>query len=170
MTGPVINIIDKVICRMKEEMGSRSDDIEIYVGMEIWRTIEVEVGGPLKRVSNRAISDADSQGASPFIEGGVTDEPTYEEYPISLLNGSKLIQEPRIGDYEIIIVDRKAISQKSTGEPILVRPAGLYRLQLGYLDGAEPCSHCGERTTVEVEGDDGEGYCSINCLNNAYVK
>lgn len=79
-----------------------------------------------------------------------------------------IIENPDIGENEILFFNDESVSVADS--PITVtNPDLIEKMSIRNLEDLENCYECGSwMEEIVVEGDDGEMFCSIECLRKVY--
>lgn len=166
MNDPAEGIIDLYNEMSKEGLAKDREKVQVYVGREIWNEISQNM------TSEVNLGHSPLEGFNPRSPGFVddTEEMTYTEVHSSQFYGMTAIEEPRLDDNEVLMIDVGGLQfpSDSPGSLILSNPVCIQKHHFVPTKQKERCQECGSLSDTCVEGDDGELYCSIACLNEAY--
>ena len=168
-------IFDAVEEMRRERFGHR-ENVQVYVAADIyreWRQDE-EYAGAMMPERQREVQTEPLSVGSPTKAAFGEEIPEFETCDIVQLDGMVLIEEPRLRDGEILLIDGSGfVVRGERNQLVLEHPVCIEKIRTTPLPDedqpARTCVQCGTPSVVCVEGDEGEPYCSINCLNDHYI-
>lgn len=166
-----LSIIYDAAVTVEQELRRVAEGTQVYLSSPMLMAIVEENPGLVNHRAGRIKSSSNSLRPSEFSDAYDSNE--YETTRILESNGLYLIEDTEIEDERVILFHSGALyshSEVLNGQQMLKRTPAFRELWISLADSEEDltCMNCGDDLEDWVEGDEGEPYCTLDCLLESY--
>ena len=160
-----LNFIYERIAEMIRELPTHEGNIRVYLHPVEFREFEKQSHHTIVKDFNRS---------SPAEIGMGTELEKEDPFiTTTILKSGEILffEEPQMREKQIMIVDQDSLYLQSgvrDPRPHILNPEGIRKFFFEQTPSPTLCSNCNEQVEIFVEGDEGEPFCSMNCLYEAY--
>lgn len=165
-------LIIEVVQGMRAEGYGNRGDVHVYAARDVYKSFRNDSEYMLGTTQQQEfMSDPPVTSSGE----GFPETTTYETRDIVKLDGMLLFEEHRMDSGEILIFDSGGLKSSPIDEvdPFIEHPVCVEKIQTRTTEETGDrvrCANCDKMASeAVVEGDNGDLYCSIACLNEVYA-